>query len=260
MFAKSLMPPSVATYVGEVVRRLHDTLDGQLHAAYVIGSLAGRDYVAGQSDIDMLVVSQTPLAEETKLSVVNALSHPNLPCPARGLEFVLYGRAAAAAPNQYPHFEINLNTGPGMEHRFSFDPESEPSHWFVLDIAIARQRAIELVGPPVTNVFAPVSRGLILDSLLESLDWHAEHESLTHYTVLNACRSWRFAEEGVWDTKGGAAAWARPRVDDPSLIDAAIAIRNGADRPPLYRGEIRSLVQQVRARILALSRTPSIAG
>jgi hypothetical protein len=260
VIAKSLMPPSVATYVGEVVRRLHNTLDGQLHAAYVIGSLAGGNYVAGQSDIDMLAVSQTPLADKTKLRIISALSHPNLPCPARGLEFVLYGQAAAAVPNLSPHFEINLNTGPGMEHRFSFEPESEPSHWFVLDIAIARQRAIELVGPSVIKVFAPVSRGLILDSLLESLDWHAEHESLTHYSVLNACRSWRFAEEGVWDTKGGAAAWARPRVDDPSLIDAAIAIRNGADRPALDREEIRSLVQLVRARVLALSRLSSIVG
>jgi predicted nucleotidyltransferase len=81
---------AAAAYASKVVRRLHSLLDAKLHAAYLIGSLALGDYVPGRSDIDIMAVVEERLFTEVKREIVRALSHPALPCPARGLEFVLY--------------------------------------------------------------------------------------------------------------------------------------------------------------------------
>lgn len=245
---------AVAGYTREIVRRLRELLDGGLRAAYVIGSLALGDYVPSRSDIDILCVCEESLPRENKQAIVDALSHPALACPTRGLELVLYASWAAAAPTRSPRFEINLNTGPQMKERASFDPSSDPAHWFVVDIAIGRQRAIPLVGSPASEIFAPIPRDWIIDSMVESLDWHSEHETMTHNTVLNACRSWRFVEEGVWDSKASAAAWARSRIGDPELVDSALAIREGRRRPDLAPEEVRALVERVRARILEVGK------
>ena len=52
----------------------------------------------------------------------------------------------------------------------------------------------------------------VLDALVRSLDWHAEHEPASRNTVLNAVRSWRWLESGEWGTKPEAARWLLDRV------------------------------------------------
>jgi hypothetical protein len=116
-----------------------------------------------------MAVGEGHVSLEVKQAIVRALSHPALPCPTRGLEFVLYERGRAAMIGQAPLFEINLNTGPRMQQRVSFDPSIEPPHWFILDVAIARQRAIPLVGPLAPEVFTPIpDHGLSMRSCNQS--------------------------------------------------------------------------------------------
>lgn len=60
--------------------------------------------------------------------------------------------------------------------------------------------------------------------------WHGiAHEKATLYSVLNACRAWRFAAADVLGSKLEGAAWARARWQDTGLIDAAVALRRGQD-------------------------------
>jgi hypothetical protein len=61
----------------------------------------------------------------------------------------------------------------------------------------------------------------------ESMAWHRAHEKATLYSVLNACRAWRFAETDVLGSKLEGAAWARDRWPDTGVIDAAVALRHG---------------------------------
>ncbi len=76
-----------------------------------------------------------------------------------------------------------------MAYHLSFDPTSEPSHWFVLDISIVREYGLRLTGPPPQEVFAPIPRPWLLQALEDALEWHADHETSFHYSVLNTCRS-----------------------------------------------------------------------
>jgi hypothetical protein len=80
-----------------------------------------------------------------------------------------------------------------MPLHLSLDPAWEPAHWFILDLAILRDHGLPLAGPPARS-WSGRSRGHgCWETLRNSLVWHAAHESLTHQTVLNASRAWRYA-------------------------------------------------------------------
>jgi len=240
---------AVDGYLSDVVARLEDVLEGGLTSAYATGSLALGGFVPDQSDLDVIAVSSDSLEPHEKRAIVAALNQDALPCPARGLELVVYSRSIAAAASKAPCFETNLNTGPRMPFHVSFDCASEPTHWFVLDIAIVREHGRALVGLPADVVFAPIPRRWLIDALRDSLEWHAEHETITHYSVLNACRALRFGVENVWATKEHAAEWARAQVDDAALVDASLAIRRGETTQLPDRERVRAFVMYIRDQI-----------
>jgi hypothetical protein len=229
--------------------RLQQILGDRLSAAYLIGSGALGGLVLDESDIDLVAVcADTPSAED-KQRIVDALTREAMTWPVRGLEFVLYSRAAVATPSTTPQFAINLNVGPRMPLHVSLDPASEPAHWFVLDLAILRDHGLALIGPPARQLVAPSPRAWLLEALASSLAWHAAHESLLHQTVLNASRAWRYVEDGVWSSKDDAAGWMRSRTEDPSLVEAALAIRHGDRAQGLDPARVDRFAREVQARI-----------
>jgi hypothetical protein len=79
--------------------------------------------------------------------------------------------------------------------------------------------------------------------------WHRAHEKATLYSVLNACRAWRFCAEDVLGSKLEGAAWARARWPDPGLIDAAVALRRGEDAAALDDSAVDALLSTVATRL-----------
>jgi hypothetical protein len=243
------LPPEVARYTAEVVSRLRALLGEELLGSYLIGSASLGGYEPGLSDLDIIAVCASPLELPAKQAMAAALDHRALPCPARGLEFVLYAKAAVATPSRPLRFELNFNTGAGMAWRLSVNPADDAAHWFLIDLDIARRHGVALAGPPASELLAPLPRAWVLEAVRDSLTWHSQAEPVSANNVLNACRAWRYAEEGVWSTKGASATWARGRLADASLIDAALAKRHGAPGPALDPEAVRALHQQVRAAV-----------
>jgi hypothetical protein len=222
-----MVPNDVAAFGREVVRRLAEALDGALVGAYFVGSVALGGYVAGESDIDIVAVSEHQVPTAQKPLVADAVVESAAGCPTRGLEFTLYRRAVAVAPPGGTDFEVNANGGPGMPRSIHLDHRTEPGFWYVLDRAIAHRVGVTIVGPPAGHLFADIPRDVLLDAMWSSMRWHRDHEGATLYSVLNACRAWRFAVEDVLGSKLAGAAWASLRWAHPQLIDAAIALRHG---------------------------------
>src|SRR6478609_351898 len=106
-------------YLAELTRRLTEQLGEELLAAWVVGSSALGDFDAARSDVDVQALSRSSVDGATLHALAAALSA--VPCPVRGLEFVLYPR------DRVPHFSLNLNTGPGMTHHEGYDPDAEES-------------------------------------------------------------------------------------------------------------------------------------
>jgi hypothetical protein len=234
----------VAAYHRQIVARLRSVLGGELVGVYAGGSFALNGYTPGRSDIDVAAVSRGHLPQALKEEIIAALRHEALPCPARGIEFVLYPEQVVRRPTGEAGFELDLNSGATMPFHLSFDPSEVPRHWYVIDRAILSEYGKCLAGPPAQQLFAPIPRETILPTLAEAVRWHeARGVARDDDAVLNACRAWRYALQSTWCAKQEAGTWTLAQLDDPSLVISALAARTGDGRLP--RREVESFLRRI---------------
>jgi hypothetical protein len=194
----------VDDYLTELARRMQEILGQELLAVYAAGSYALGAYEHGRSDIDVTAVVAGPLDAPTKQALVDALRHDALPCPARGLELVVYPLATARSGGGEPGFELNLNTGAHMDFRADFEPGDIEGFWFAIDRSIVREHGIPVHGPPADELIAEIPRES-LPLLAESVQWHRDSATPTASDViLNTARTQHFVDTGHWISKPAA--------------------------------------------------------
>jgi hypothetical protein len=251
-------------FLHELARRARSILGRRLLGIWVINSGARDDYLPGSSDLDITIGVTMQLDEATKDLLADALRHPALPCPAPRLELVVYRRAVLADPGPRPAFELNLNTGPEIADHVTGDPVDEPPHWFVLDLAAARERSRVVVGPPLGGLIGPIADAVVITALRDAAAWHDAHDTAAPNRVLNACRAWRWLETRRWSSKTEAAEWAIEAGGDEALIRLALARRRGETNRSLPRARVGSFAARVEERLLASSlprsRSVSVTG
>ncbi|WP_433040309.1 aminoglycoside adenylyltransferase domain-containing protein [Dactylosporangium sp. CS-033363] len=239
---------SLDGYLGAVVRRLQGIFGGRLVGVYPAGSLALDAYLPGRSDLDLVAVAAGPTTAEIE-AVIAALDHGALPCPARGLEFVLYDRDALAGLTTEAGFALNLNTGRDMQYKAEIGSSEGPAFWYPIDRDIVRQQRRALIGPPFPGLVTRVRSRQLMPVVAESVAAHlaalGEHGD---NAVLNACRSLRYHAEHTWYPKRAAAAWALDRLpSERTVIQAAL---DGADRD-------REAVEKFLAKVHAIVTSPA---
>lgn len=210
-------------YLGAVVGRLQGIFRGRLVGVYPAGSLAFDAYQPGRSDVDLIAVAEEPSAEDVA-AVVAALGHAALPCPAAGLEFVLYDRATLARLSTEAGFTLNLNTGAELAYKAETDPGDGPAFWYPIDRDMVRQQRRALIGPPFPDLVTRVRSRLLLPIVAESVAVQLAHlGDHGDNAVLNGCRALRYHAERTWAPKRTAAAWAAERLPgEAGLIKAAL--------------------------------------
>lgn len=224
-----MVPAEVADYGQRVAESLRGVLGDDFVGAYFLGSVALGGYVPGESDVDIAALTERTVPDRLKTRIADGLLDPGLGCPARGLEFTLYRREVAMSPPEGADFEVNVNGGPRMDRCVNVDSQKQPPFWWVLDRAIAHRFGITIEGPPAGDVFFRIPRKQIVDAMVASMRWHRAHEGPTLYSVLNACRAWRYAVDDVLGSKLEGAAWARTRWRRAQLIDSAVELRHGRE-------------------------------
>jgi hypothetical protein len=183
----------VDDYLAELARRMQEVLGDELVGVYAGGSYAMGAYRHGPSDIDVTAVVEGPLPDETKHALVAALRHEALPCPARGLELVIYPRATVDRSTADPGFELNLNSGARMDFRADFAPGDIEGFWFAIDRSIIHQHGKPLRGPPPEELFAEIPRDTLAPLLVEAMRAQGNQ--------VNAARSQHFLDTGEWISK-----------------------------------------------------------
>src|SRR3954451_350079 len=228
-------------YLAELARRLRDGLGDDLMGVYAGGSYALGAYEHGRRDVDVTAVARGPLPPAVKRGIVERVRHEALPCPARGLEFVVYPSATARGGGGEPGFELNLNTGARMPFRVDEAPGDIEGFWFAIDRAILREHGIPLLGPPPAEVFAPIPRPTLLRLLGEAVRWHRGEagQPTASDAVLNTARALRFAAEGAWAPKHPAGQWA---ATEP-------VVRAALDGAPLDPPAVASFLDDAAARL-----------
>jgi hypothetical protein len=148
-------------------------------------------------------------------------------------------------------FLINLNSGPAMTTSVSFDPATEPAHWFVVDRAIAHRHGIAVVGPVAADVIAAVPRPMVLDALAASIAWHGGGDRHGVASVLNGCRALRYVDDDALVSKADAAAWAIDTGIAPDLVAAAVDGRRSRHPAPpaLSRAAVAAFLADVAATV-----------
>jgi predicted nucleotidyltransferase len=155
--------------------------------AYVLGSALLGGFDPRTSDLDLVFVVARRLDSFERAAVVRALD--DLTVPARKLELVVY--AAGAKP---PAYELNYPDG-----------EGEPPHWFVLDAAIAQERAQPFTGRQWGELLELVSDDEVRQAAQASLDWSRQQPADDEFARRNAVRTRHYLEHGEWITKKEAS-------------------------------------------------------
>jgi len=163
----SALPDEVESYLNALVERLCGALGERLVAVWLIGSAAMGAYRPGESDLDVAVVVTGPPID---------VDVGDLPVPATKLELVFYDEEMG----------VLLDPNPGSG-----------DHWYVIDLAIAREHGRALFGPEPAELIAPIPRAAVLSALERSDRWHAEHEP----DSANLDRARVFRETGRWVPK-----------------------------------------------------------
>jgi hypothetical protein len=250
----------IEDYLSALVNQARESLGGNLIGAYLAGSLAFGAYQPGRSDIDVALVTADPLSWQQKDDLVQRLRHENLPCPARGLELVVYWRAVAGAGAPEPGFEVELNTGTAMPFRATYGGTERAAEdglfWYGIDRSILREHGRELVGPPAHDVFGEVSRGDLRQLLIDGLHWYLaqpapagnEPDTGAADAVLGACRALSRIRTGYWLAKVPAGLRiAESGLGADVILQAVDARVHGGPAPGA--ADARAFQQQVLAEI-----------
>jgi hypothetical protein len=185
---------------------IREALGPQLCAVYLTGSAAVGAYVPGRSDIDVLVAvdgADRPALER----VVAMCGHEALPCPARKLELVVYELAVLRRPDGQPRWSLNFDTGESERH-VGFNPDLEPAHWFVLDLAFARRHAQPLAGPPPDELIGDPGDETIATAFEDMVEWYERNESEHAAVARQRAAHWRATDTFV--AKPGLPSDATP--------------------------------------------------
>jgi hypothetical protein len=207
-----MLAVNIEQYLYVLATTCKNILSSNFIGAYSVGSYALGGYEEGLSDLDVLIISETPLETKTKQQIVSETSHRKLECPAQKLELVVYSQEHLN--NTDSHFEINFNTGKTLSvDHICFDYKREPPHWFLIDKAIAYYHARVIQGQDPKQVFEKVPRDAVSKAVIECLTWHQSNESIAGERNIkgNAARAWMWTEENMWTTKSQAVKWCEER-------------------------------------------------
>jgi predicted nucleotidyltransferase len=238
-----------------LARSLRDLLDGGLVGVYLHGSVATGEDVPNVSDADLIAVCQPPLSERQRESL-RAMFETSAPPPSLpAVDFGLLTARSAARPKRPVRWELMLRAERDGARLVVIDLGGYPGE--LLDVEMARQRGVALVGPAPGEVFAPVPTLWVLEACAEELRKWARRRRYEDPSsgVFNACRAWRYAEEGILSSKAGGGAWARSRSANPALIDAALAVRGGEADVAMPDSDVNAFVRRVLQRVEAAIRS-----
>ncbi|WP_406275690.1 DUF4111 domain-containing protein [Nocardia sp. NBC_00881] len=247
------LPAELRPYLADLVQRTRAVCGPHLVSVFAVGSIALEDYRHRRSDIDVTVVADPALPGQAVRTLAESLAHPALPCPAAGLELVVYDSDFVVRPSDEAGYLLDLNTGPLLSNRASFDSTESPAFWYVIDRSIAHQTGRLLYGSPVRQVIAPPIRRDLFAAILASVREHTNGEGhLTDNQVLNGCRSVAFCRTGRWLAKRKAAQMiAMSENDFQPLIETGL---RSFQRPrtaalPLPTADVRRFLLWVRERV-----------
>lgn len=228
------LPSELDAYLTRIASRTEEAIGDDLLGVWLIGSAAQGAYDHGVSDVDVLAISRSSWPESVRADLGARLSHPRLPCPAVGLEYVWYALPDLENLADPVQFQLNVNGGPERASARQLAPDGSANYWSVLDLAAARQVGVAILGATsAADVVPPIPDDRLRRAVRESVAWHDGPDAGAPNRVLNLARLLVLADDGGWVSKRAGAEIVRGRRPElaPAIDEAfrARAEKRGLD-------------------------------
>ncbi|MGA2490849.1 MAG: aminoglycoside adenylyltransferase domain-containing protein [Anaerolineales bacterium] len=228
--------PDINAVLGKLLTSTQAILGNSFTGLYLHGSLAYGDFNPQTSDIDFLVVTDSPLPIKT----FSALQEMHASFFASGMAWSQKLEGAYIPKDDLRRHDPAHTPIPRLGMNGHFALESLGSDW-ILQCWILREKGILVSGPPLKSMIDPVSAQDLRESVRSSLrEWWSppfpspqrfQSSEYQAYAVLTMCRSLYVLDQGRMASKPEAARWAIGTLDEPwnALIAAANAWRPGVE-------------------------------
>lgn len=246
------LPRDVRTLLDALLPAIREALPGNFVGAYLTGSLALGCFDPRTSDVDVLVITESPVSD-AEFAALKAL-HERIPLETDGLR------------PEYEVFYIDRPTirrfAPGQQHVKAepgyglFWAEHRPS--WVIERWTAREHGVTLAGPDPKTLIDPVSEDEIRRAAASELrkrraNWEEGvwpladlgHRGSQGYEIETACRVLCTVETGAITSKPDALAWARGALPEEwhSLLDFAEQYRKDRTQDMTQVDEVLAFVR-----------------
>lgn len=196
----------------EFTRQSKEFLGSNLVGIYLHGSAAMGCFHEENSDIDLLVVINTPISDDIKRRFMDMVVELNAAAPKKGIEMSVI-RAQVCKPFVYPTpYELHFSnahlewyqTNP-MEYIAKMNGVDRD---LAAHVTITYHRGRCLYGKDIKAVFDPVKREYYLDSIwYDVADAKETIFAAPTYMILNLCRVLAYQRDGVILSKKEGGEW-----------------------------------------------------
>ena len=253
-----LAPPPIDRFLPAFVDDLHATLGGELAGAYLYGSAVSGGFDAAASDLDVVVVTETPVDQEPfeRFAGIVARLQAREPDWAGRLDIIFVGRSTLAdfRAGDGPFLEISHDEPLELKHR----ADEWLQTWY-----LARTADWPLVGPSSAEVIPPISTDEFLRASVDAVpsfiapDRSKGTDGWRAYRTLTMCRLLCSVELGALCSKVDGAAWAIERYPDRAgLIRAALAVRARGGRGGFTRPQRDAIPELLKFLVSEVARAP----
>lgn len=234
----------IVRYLSGMKSGLRELLKENPVGVYLHGSLTMGAFQPTKSDIDVIVTVDRPLNDVIRDDLRNRVGILPIPAAASGLDLSVLSADVARRLTDDSRWEALIRVSRTFSGQEAFEGAHSDPFLFV-DVALLRQYGVALAGPSIEKSFAPVNARLILKSCAENCRIWANRDTFHDPSggVLSVCRAWRYLEEGSLVSKLEAGEWARSKLEDSALVDAALAKWRGDMSQSLLDAEVKDFCQ-----------------
>ncbi len=204
------MDDRVQAYLQSVVRQCTDVLGEDLTSVWIVGSLVMRDFDARRSDIDLLVTCTKSLSSDAKEALGHRLAHNALPCPAHGVDLLIYVASELIELCRTPVYEFSISSGVDWKSEIDLGGAYPGG---LIDLAAAREVGVSIFGRSPQDVVGRCPEDWVLEELANGVRWHTKrihdpfHDPTGSNAVLNGCRALHFLSHRTFVSKSAGARW-----------------------------------------------------
>lgn len=189
-----------------------DILKEKLTGIYIHGSIALGCFNWDKSDIDFIVVVNSPLSLDDKEAICNSLNHLQSEAPKNGLEMSIILKSYCINFEYPTPFELHFSNGCIDWYRSNPNEFCLKMNGVDKDLAahftIIRKAGQTLYGEEIEKIFGDVDKKYYIDSILNDIsDAKTNIQEKPTYYILNLCRVLGYLKEELVLSKRDGGKW-----------------------------------------------------